>query len=428
MKKNITLFCMLLFLTPIYGQDVKEQLKSPSLTYPSGKVNKDGDEILFNDKMLNILFSNKVGAAFGGTNDLSLQKFYASLDAGDTSLSLGGSFDFWREDETEKLTWLFSGGLKIKSKDKFATIYKNGDFQEDNIGATFKISFIGRGIINFTSTKVGQNRYESVLKNREYLCEKYDVKVKKYNDEELPELINKNKYLKQFNSTESSIADIIKEKENEDFIALAKEEIEYIEKNKMYHFLWDHWYSFEIFTPFGENSYKTTNDIINNPLEVKSFYALNATLSANTMWQFSSGKSIFFKSKLNFKNNNNIIVNDLTATPFQTTTIGAGGTTVVTNSDDGYVTDFDQFLTTSLTIEPAVFILKNTIGFSPAIELNQGKYNKTNWKLGIPISLKDKDGKPKVNFEVQWKEINTFASSVHLVGISANFLFGELIN
>jgi len=368
MKKNITLFWSLLLLTTTYGQDVKQQLKSPSLTYPSGKVNKDGDEILFNDKMLNILFSNKVGAAFGGTNDLSLQKFYASLDAGDTSLSLGGSFDFWREDETEKLTCLFSGGLKIKSKDKFATIYKNGDFQEDNIGATFKISFIGRGIINFTSTKEGQNRYESVLKNREYLCEKFDAKVKKYNDEELPELINKNKYLKQSNSRESSIADIIKEKENENFIALAKEEIEYIEKNKMYHFLWNHWYSFEIFTPFGENSYKTTNNIINNPLEDKSFYALNATLSANTMWQFSSGKSIFFKAKLNLKNNNNIIVDDLTATPFQSTTIGAGGTTVVTNSDDGYVTDFNQFLTTSLTIEPAVFILKNTVGFSPAIE------------------------------------------------------------
>lgn len=82
----------------------------------------------------------------------------------------------------------------------------------------------------------------------------------------------------------------------------------------------------------------------------------------------------------------------------------------------------------SLTIEPAVFIWKNRIGFSPAIEFNQGTYKKTNWKLGIPISLKDKDGKPKINFELQWKEVNTFTTNSHLVGLSANFLFGELIH
>lgn len=48
--------------------------------------------------------------------------------------------------------------------------------------------------------------------------------------------------------------------------------------------------------------------------------------------------------------------------------------------------------------------------------------------MGIPVSLKDKDCKPKVNFELQWKEINTFTSSDHIVGVSVNFLFGDMIN
>lgn len=427
MKTNyiLSLFMFLPFFSASYGQN---QLKSPSSTYPSGKIDENGKEILFNDKMLNILFANNVGTAFGGSNDLSLQKFYASLDADDKSIAIGANFDSRCGDETKKLNWVFSGGFKIKAKDKFATIYKNGDFQEDNIGATLKISLIGNGIINFTSTKTKQDRYENVLQNRAYLCEKYDKKVSKFNSDELPDLKTKNATLKLTNPDEKDLNKVLEEKEKEDFIALAKEEIEYLEKNKMYHYLWNHWYSLEVFTPFGENTYKTTNDIVNNPLKDRKFYAFTATLSGNTMWQFSSGQSIFIKGKLNLKNNNNIIVDNMTATPFQTTTIGSGGITVVTNSDDGYSTDFKQFLTTSLTIEPSFFIFKNTIGFSPAIEFNQGKYDKTNWKLGIPISLKDKDGKPKVNFEVQWKEVNTFTTSTHLVGISANFLFGELIN
>ena len=287
---------------------------------------------------------------------------------------------------------------------------------------------IGNGIINFTSTKSNQNRYENVLQNRTYLYDKYNKKASKFNTDELPDLILKNKTLKVTNPDEKDINKVIEEKEKEDFIALAKEEIDYLEKNKMYHFLWNHWYSFEIFTPFGENKYKTTNDIVNNPLEDIDFYAFTATLSGNTMLEYSRGQSIFIKGKLNLKNNNNVIVDNLTATPFQTTTLGYGGITVVTNSDDGYNTDFNQFLTTSLTIEPTFFFWKNTIGFSPSIEFNFGEYDKTNWKLGIPISLKDKEGKPKVNFEIQWKEVNTFTTSTHLLGISANFLFGELIN
>ena len=62
------------------------------------------------------------------------------------------------------------------------------------------------------------------------------------------------------------------------------------------------------------------------------------------------------------------------------------------------------------------------------LELNFGKYNRTNWKLGFPISLKDKKGKPTKNFEFQYKSIKTLDKTVDVFGISSNFLFGDLIN
>jgi len=388
----------------------------------------------FNDKMLSTLFAEKVGTAFGGSNDLSLQKFYASLDANDNSLSVGVNYDSRRGDELKRLKVLFSGGVKIKSKDKFATVYKNGDFQENDIGLTLKGTLIGRGIICFGDKRASsgngiiKDREESVRENRVFLLRKYIEKVAKFNEGELDKLQYETEVLKRYDNEADGIEEILKKKGEEFYIAMAKEEIAFLEKNKMYRSLWNHWLSLELYLPMGDNNYKTTRDIITDALKKRNFYPFSASLLYNNMLLFSSGESVFLKLAFGLKNNNNIIVDGIKTTPFQTTLIGAGNTTVVISSDDGYKTEYDKFLTTLITIEPSFFTLNNSLGFSPAVEFNQGKYNKTNWKLGIPISLKDKEGKPKVNFEIQWKEVNKFSSSDHFVGISANFLFGDMIN
>lgn len=429
MKKMYFFYFLLFSSSFLIAQKKTDQLVTPTLQYDADiYIDKNGKKVLFNDKMLNILFAKKVGTSFGGSNDLTLQKFYTSLDANDNSLSIGANFEWKRDEETKKLTWLLSAGAKIKADNKFATIYDNGDFQENSIGVTLKITRIGRGSINFTSCNDKKNRESAVLKHREWLFNKYDKQVEKFNTESLQGLKSKTEQLSEYDEEYDSLSKILDDKRKELYVEMAKEEIAYIEKNKMYNFVSDNWWSLEVYVPFGENKYKTTSDIAMNMLSNKHFYAFNTTLSWNYLREYSGGYSFFFKAKGNLKNNNNILVDNLESKAFQTTESGAGGIVVIKDSDDGYITDFDQFLTPSLTIEPAFFVLNNSIGFSPAIELNQGKYNKTNWKLGIPISLKDKEGKPKVNFEVQWKEINTFNSSSHLIGLSANFLFGDLIN
>ena len=420
-----------IILLSILFQSSVAQIASPEVEYEKNMpIREDGTKSVFNDQMLNILFADKVGTAFGGTNDLSLQKFFASLDASENSISIGANYDN-RDKDTDKLSIVFTGGLKMKSKDKFSTFYKNGDFQENNIGAFFKTTWIFRGCINYTNkitTDQVLKRELAIKSNRLYLYDKYNKKTKKFNNEEANQLINKQLELIENNTKATSVDGVLKEKEEELYLEMAKEEIEYIEKNKLYRYYWNHWMSADIYIPFGENNYKTTSDVISNPLTDKNFYAISGSLTYNMMWLYSSGESIFLKAKGAIKNNNNIVVDAMTSTPFQTVTTGANNTNIITNTDDGYLTNFEKFITTTLTIEPAFFTLNNTVGFSPAIEFNAGKYNKTNWKLGIPVSLKDKDGKPKVNFELQWKEINTFKSSDHIVGVSVNFLFGEMIN
>ena len=431
----------LFFYAPCFGQEKNNAtLKSPYAQYDKDRtwtvnrkngVKNDSTQNLFNPKMLNILFANKVGTAFGGSNDLSLQKFYASLDANDKSISLGTNFDSRRGSELDKLDWIFSAGVKIKAKDKFATLYKDGDFQEDNIGATFKVTFIGNGTINFTSHDKSKDdfkkREQAIEANREFLKKKYEESANDFNEKKLKDFKAYTAKASQFDSDIKDLDSSLKKMHDAAYIELAKEEIKYIEDAKMYRFIRDYWYSLAVFVPFGENTYRVTPDYA-TALKKERFYAFNLTGSFNMMQQYSCGTSLFFKAEASFKNNNNIMVDNLESVPFQTTTLGANNTLIVTDSSDGYKTDYNEFTTTSLKIEPAIFVLNNTIGFSPAIEFNAGEYNKINWKFGIPVSFKDKDGKPKVNFEIQWKEVNTFKTNLHLVGISANFLFGDLIN
>lgn len=423
-KLTIVLLC-------IFFQSLAAQIASPEVEYEKNMPKrKDGTKRVFNDQMLNILFAEKVGTAFGGTNDLSLQKFFASLDASENSISIGTNYDL-RKKESERLRFISTAGLKMKAKDKFATFYKNGDFQENNIGAFLKTTYIFRGIINYTDKNTNDQilcRELAIKSNRLYLYDKYNKKTKKFNNEEANQLINKQLELIENNTKATSVDDVLKEKEEELYLEMAKEEIKYIEENKLYKSLTDFWISADIYIPFGENDYKITPNVIDNPLVDKKFYAATGSVTLNAMRIYSSGQSLFLKIKGELKNNNNIIVDGIKSYPFQTVTTGANNISVVTDSNDGYITNYQKFLTTTLIIEPAFFAFNNTVGFSPAIEFNGGKYNKTNWKLGIPISLKDKDKKPKVNFEIQWKEINTFTSSDHIVGVSVNFLFGEIIN
>lgn len=90
-----------------------------------------------------------------------------------------------------------------------------------------------------------------------------------------------------------------------------------------------------------------------------------------------------------------------------------------------YLGEYDRFVTGSVKAEFVSYIFKKgTFGISGALEQFVGEqYNPLNWKLGIPFSLKDKEGKPTVNFELQWKELN----GEHLVGVGVGLAFGKFI-
>ena len=410
------------------AQDFKEYT-SPEKQYKLDRPVIEGDTLLFNDKMLNLLFADKVGTSFGGSNDLSLQKFFFGLDNDDKSITLGFNIDSRRGKKLDRLKWVFSGALKFKATNNFATIFDgDGKFLNDNIGATYKITLLGKGTIDFTSNDT-KDRKEAIKNNRKNLFESYAAAAKKNNTEKLASLKKQHNQAMIYDKELKDYTSILKAKHDADYAELAQKEIDYIEENKMYNFISNRWISLEVFTPFGGLTYNITPDA-NTPYNSNRFYNISASLTGNYMRAYSSGRSMFLKASLGIKNNNTILVNNLKTQTFQTSTSAANNNLIVT-TEDVYITSYDEFVTTTFLFEPAFFIISNAFGdfgFSPAVEFNFGTYNSTNWKLGLPISLKDKEGKPTINFEFQYKNIATFNEIVNVFGISTNFLFGDLIN
>lgn len=60
---------------------------------------------------------------------------------------------------------------------------------------------------------------------------------------------------------------------------------------------------------------------------------------------------------------------------------------------------------------------------SASVERTFGKYATTNWKVGVPFCLRDKDDKPTVNFELQYKQVN----NDRLIGIRVGFVLGKFV-
>lgn len=438
MKKMYSFYCCLFLFTVSTTIAQKKQvdtLISPTKQYKADLYNKDGEEQMFNDKMLNILFADQVSKYFNGGSDLSLQKFYSSIEAEDSSLSFGVNFDPREESKLKKLTWLFSAGFKAKSDSKFSTFVKNGKLDNSDLGITGKVTLIGRGIINFKEKTKGQktvlNRKEIIKKNREKLLTNYEEKMNKYFKEDYVKDLDSLKlvYDPKYNS-EAKFAEkekkFILNKNEKYYQKIAEDEISFIQKNKLFKYVWNHWGTIDFLIPIGQKSYKyALNDSSPDKQKSTNFYPLKITGTYTHLFKWSSGQSLYLTGQVAAFNNNNVLADKTDATTFQTITAQSPIQQAV-STEDVYVlaNGFDRFYTGVVRFE-TVFFVTNWIGISPAIEKNFGQYyHRTNWKLGIPFSLKDKEGKPSINFELQWKEVN----KDHLVGIGASFLFGKFFN
>ena len=343
-----------------------------------------------NDKTLNILIGEVLNQYLPNTK-ISTQRLSFLLDDDDNSFSLTGNFDP-RLTKTSYQSFLASGGLKLKGEPTGSFYnFKDSNWAQ-NIGAQFKLTWFIPG----TLTKNADHQISRLLKT--------------YREKTIKNL-----------ALEALETKPLAPKELEELIAT--KEAEYILKNDLYVSMYKFWVTLQGYIPLTKSSNTFTNTTDASIKSEHQFEAWEASLSING---FYKGKifSFTFSAIPRVYQNNNILTETVKKRTFTSFEGSPEGQPALTTTDSYYYGAYEEFTSGQVKAEVAS-LYKDCIGLSAAVEQNfWNGYDALNWKLGIPLNLKNKDGASSIAFEIQWREFN----KQHYLGISLGKAFGKFLD
>ena len=396
---------------------------------------------VYNDKMLNTFIANEISTFYSGGTDVSFTKFSGSYN------TTKKTFDFlWNidlrplENRNKNLNTILSVGTEIKTNDEFGTLFKEGELQESNIALKGKFTWVIDGKINFKPKELNNrviiDRNDMVLDYREnVLNPKYKTAAEKWaktfteNTDSQKDSLNI-LYKEGFNNSKNreknyyNIIDGIGQKEyNRLYSKIAADEIAFIKKNKLFRTVSANWLSIDLFTGLGKDEFITIPSSSDTTQTTNSFRTLNFNVAWSYLLKWNDDSGILLSPKFSLGNTNNIAFESISSKPLQTISNPVENVEIIEASKDVYITDYMENLSHSLGFD-FTGLIKGRGGFSASISKSFGEFERTNWKLGIPIVTYDDKGKPQLNFEIQWRETN----GIHTVGIATSILFGKLID
>ena len=383
---------------------------------------------LVNPKVLNAFFGKQVSQYLSKSGDLSLNSAYSTIDNSDGRLLIG--YTRANSNRTDKkITWVLNAGVKADIKSGFATIVNSKGSFQNNIGASLKFTYIGKGIIYRNPRAEAQEKRREKFESETTKLDTLRAKLHASLKFELNEEIRMNES-RLSSYGEKPMLDVAAERQKyinalykTYLIKLANDEAELLVKQQLYKASRTWWFSLEGYIPFTKSQYQFTPDFA-SPFAKENYLPFEGRASLSYLWTTPGfGKkhkqmSILLQPYLAGNLNDVVKTEEVKSRSFEQY-INQGGMDTVSlariKSEDVYVGEFRSFPTFRAGAELTWFVLP-FIGVSGGIEQYFGddSFEGVNWKLGIPVSLKDKDKKPKVNFELQWKE----TQGAHLVGIN----------
>jgi hypothetical protein len=376
-------------------------------------------------RTLNSFFATKTSTYLSQATDLSLSKAYAVLDNTDGRLFIGGTFN-QKKKNSDTSRFLFTLGAKANVKDGFAKIFASNSFNND-IGLSLKVTLFGRGTIWFDED-AGLMSQKAQVAHKRALLKKALIKESK---EEVAE----------FKATQDKTADgaeeltkYINTNEEEKREKFATEEAKFIINKKLFNVSHDWWVSLDAYMPVTESTYEIATDFKSTQSNKENYRPYEVNLVYTNFWEKNKfignpfllpGTTLLTVKGSLIANNSvkaslideygydkylvqNLIIDTMFMAKLKNNTV--------------YVGNFEKFVTPRLSAR-FVYMPVSFIGVSSAIEKSFGKIDDLNWRLGLPVSLKDNEGKAKVNFEIVWKEVH----KEHVIGLSVGLPIGQTI-
>lgn len=391
----------------------------------------------FNNAVLNKYFSDKITNYAINTGDLSFKDYFVNANTSERSLTIGGSFrlDNFKKskgkrkaarqlESLRKVENLLTLYIRSDLSNGFSNLYtENSETQEynfnSNIGIGGKYTFVWNGNVTTYNRKyIDSTRTKFIQKEIELTISKYDDKAFK-----------KDVFLEKLSDIDGDIEidkKIIRKKHKEFYEAIVDKELEYA---KEYNFIKSShvcWYSVEFYLPLSRKV--ITSSLDNISTNKNKFSNWETKLQFNYLYNRYNTwfiKDFSVKATLQFSafNTNDFIANNNRAVTFQSIIQNNMSTQVEGTSSSIFLGDYNDFPAGSGKIALSSLFFNNTVGLSGALEQTVGEIHNRNWKIGIPVSLKDNDEKPILNFELQWREVN----SQHSIGISVGYNFGKFV-
>lgn len=185
----------------------------------------------------------------------------------------------------------------------------------------------------------------------------------------------------------------------------ADQQVDAIEENKAYKTAKTWWISSILDIPISRSEYLTAPRYT-QPFATIKFFPWSFSFSYNRIWESQRLGKLFVLANAGIQTNNPIKTEQLTKTSLDVYK-RLGGTDTLQlaslSADEAYVGDYKTFLSPSVRVQAVYFLPDWNVGASVQLERFFGNYDPLNLKLGLPIRLNDKDGKPTVNFEIQYK-------------------------
>ena len=378
-------------------------------------VDSIGREQFYPNAVLNVFFAEMISKYIVGSGELPLAKGYAILNNKDNRLYIGKSL-YDRTKVNEQLNHVFQLGYSTEVKQNFSNLLADG--LGENTGFDLRYTFIGNGTIN-----LGKNRksnFEQILTFRNGIVSKEKIDA----SSRIIDIFNHYDYpISEIDSTakESLFQKLNKSVVDNMLVAEAKS----ISLNKNYSYYWVWWASLEGFYSLNGKAYNILNTL---PGDLSKRKVKPHSIAGSISLLIESPRFGAFYGVLGvqYSKRNNVEIDELK--PFDlvnSINISGSDTLALANLETTkiYVGQFEEFDSFDTTVECTYFFpgKLNWVGVRASLLNRIGTRSSFDWILGLPISLLDNDKKPKVNFELQWKEINRN----HSLGISIGVPIGS---
>lgn len=413
--------------------NIKEEYKA-DIT----ELQKEHPNAIFNSKFLNLFFTNEITSFATGIKDQSVEKYFINANTDNKSLAIGRSFDICKifcgsdDKELQKMENILTIYTQSGLDKGFSTIYEKNTTTDEfnwsnNLGLGFRITHFFNGIISYDVEKK-----EKISRVNDKLLDDYvkaNIGIHETKGKDVTITVNKSivSDIEFIEETESSSSDskakvdkYTKKKYNDTYKAIISKQIETLKSEKLYTRYIAFWVGADFYKPLTDKIVISTLDSIN--IEKNKFRDWRFEAFGNVLVNYSSGTSIKLKGVFSNFNSNDFVLKNATPLTIQDIRTMNPTTQVLNKTNSAYYGLFDDKAVSTVKAELVILFANNSFGISGGIE-DYLHYKITNWKLGFPFSLKDKENKPTVNFEVVWREIN----KSHVVGINAVYSFGKFL-